>query len=361
MGLLRLLLALGVVTEHAGHTYFIGSYTAVQIFFVISGFYMELIFSSGKYRNANQFYASRIARLFPVYWIALITGVVVAYAIYACFGTNSAITLLEGRLSELQSTNTPVYIWAIFSNVFLLLADFAWFMPNIDGIQHPTHLLVQPPVWTLALELYFYALCPMLTRARTFGVLALIGLSVSARVLCYQFGWDVNPYHARFFPFELTFFLSGMLAYRLYANEQFWITRVLRGRYGIGMGLVYLACVVYFYDIVKYLPAPSLYGGFQDYVHSMVMCALAIPTIVALFSHTRTNKIDQQLGALSYPIYVIHYGFVSTLLHTQIKLPLNISTYSATIALTVTLAICMHACIQIRVDLWRQRRFMSNY
>jgi peptidoglycan/LPS O-acetylase OafA/YrhL len=143
MGLLRLLLALGVVTEHAGHTYFIGSYTAVQIFFIISGFYMELIFSSGKYRNANQFYASRIARLFPVYWIALITGVVVAYAVYACFGTHSAITLLEGRLSELQSTNTPVYIWAIFSNVFLLLADFAWFMPNIDGVQAP-HSLASP-------------------------------------------------------------------------------------------------------------------------------------------------------------------------------------------------------------------------
>lgn len=255
MGLLRLLLALGVVTEHAGNTYFIGSYTAVQIFFMISGFYMELIFSSGKYRSANQFYASRIARLFPVYWLALVTGVVVAYTVYAWSGTNSAITLLAGRLSELQATNTPVFVWALFSNVFLLLADFAWFMPNIDG-QHPTQLLVQPPVWTLALELYFYALCPLLTRVRTVGLVALLGVFVSARVLGYQLGLDVNPYHARFFPFELTFFISGMLAYRLYANKHLWITSVLRGRYGIGIGLAYLACVVYFYDLVKYLPAP---------------------------------------------------------------------------------------------------------
>jgi peptidoglycan/LPS O-acetylase OafA/YrhL len=38
MGLLRLLLALGVVTEHAGDTYFIGSYTAVQIFLLSAAF-----------------------------------------------------------------------------------------------------------------------------------------------------------------------------------------------------------------------------------------------------------------------------------------------------------------------------------
>lgn len=90
------------------------------------------------------------------------------------------------------------------------------------------------------------------------------------------------------------------------------------------------------------------------------MCALAVPSLVALFSHTRTSKLDLQLGELSYPIYVIHFGFVSTLLHTKIKLPLDISTYWAIIALTVILAVLMHAFVQIRVDRWRQRRFVLN-
>lgn len=175
MGLLRLLIALGVVTEHAGRSYFTGSYTAVQIFFIISGFYMALIFSSGKYASATKFFASRIARLFPVYWAAVMVSVVVALIANCFFLTTSTVSSLAGRLSELQQTNPLVFAWTIFANGFLVFADYAWFMNGVNVVKHPTQLLVQPPVWTLALELYFYALCPFLTRARTRFIILLMG------------------------------------------------------------------------------------------------------------------------------------------------------------------------------------------
>lgn len=64
MGILRLLLAIGVIAEHAGVAFGVGSFTAVEAFFMISGFYMSLILGNGSYRTLP-FYLSRGLRIFP--------------------------------------------------------------------------------------------------------------------------------------------------------------------------------------------------------------------------------------------------------------------------------------------------------
>lgn len=360
MGLLRVLLALGVVTEHAGNSYFTGSYTAVQIFFMISGFYMALILSSSRYRDAGRFYASRIARLFPVYWAAVLLGLAFAWWVSFTFRTPTAITDLAQVLPALLDSDPLVFAWSALANTLLVTSDFSWFMQGIDGVRHPTQLLVQPPVWTLALELYFYTLCPWLVRARTRVLLAMMGLALAARVVGYLAGLDTNPYHARFFPFEIFFFMGGILTYRLYAQRENLLTRWLHGPGGLIYGLAYLAGVIFFYDLVKRLPGPVLYGGYGDYVHSLAMCLLAVPGIIALFAHTRSSRLDLQLGELSYPIYVVHYAFVSTLLHTGIALPDGLSTYWTILTLTVLSGLAMHLLIQRPVDRWREQRFVSH-
>ena len=70
MGTLRLLLAIGVIAEHAGIAIGVGSFTAVEAFFMLSGFYMSLILSNGTYRTLP-FYLSRALRIFPVFWLAM--------------------------------------------------------------------------------------------------------------------------------------------------------------------------------------------------------------------------------------------------------------------------------------------------
>lgn len=360
MGLLRVLLALGVITEHAGHSYFTGSYSAVQIFFMISGFYMALILSSGRYRDATRFYASRITRLFPVYWVAVFLGLGFAWWVSGKFSTPTVITDLARILPGLWDTNPLLFAWTMLANSFLITADFSWLMQGIDVVRHPTQLLVQPPVWTLALELYFYALCPWLIRVRSSVLFLLMGLALAARVVGYLAGLDANPYHARFFPFEIFFFIAGILTYRLYANQRNFLTTWLCGHGGVVYGLIYLAGIVFFYDLVKLMPGPVLYGGIGDYLHSMAMCMLAVPAIIALFAHTRTSQLDLQLGELSYPLYVVHYGFVSTLLHTKIVLPYELSTYWTILTLTVLTAILLHVLIQRPMDRWREQLFVTH-
>src|ERR1700692_3494890 len=88
MGLLRLILALAVVVDHAPQSFslkLVPGDVAVEMFFMISGFYMALILST-RYDTGNRsgigaFYIARSLRLWPAYaitaavlyaWLALI-------------------------------------------------------------------------------------------------------------------------------------------------------------------------------------------------------------------------------------------------------------------------------------------------
>lgn len=81
MGFLRLYLAICVLIVHTGipplpwvlHD----GYEAVEIFFMISGFYMSLI--ALKYHSVKQFYTSRFLRIFIPYW--MIVAIVVLLSI----------------------------------------------------------------------------------------------------------------------------------------------------------------------------------------------------------------------------------------------------------------------------------------
>ena len=77
MGSLRLLLAISVLIAHSGPISgfsLIGGIEAVEIFFIISGFYMALILNT-KYVGVNSYYlfiTNRFLRIFPTYWLVLL-------------------------------------------------------------------------------------------------------------------------------------------------------------------------------------------------------------------------------------------------------------------------------------------------
>jgi len=75
VGLLRTFLALLVVGSHLGA--FGGATFAVKAFFVISGFYMALVIDTRYYAlPIADFYASRLLRLLPTYWVVGLLTVV---------------------------------------------------------------------------------------------------------------------------------------------------------------------------------------------------------------------------------------------------------------------------------------------
>ena len=81
MGFLRLFLAIAVVATHAGKIFgipMVSGRTAVECFFVISGFYMCMVLEQKYLRLPTRqwltFIGSRVLRLFPVYLVVLLAS-----------------------------------------------------------------------------------------------------------------------------------------------------------------------------------------------------------------------------------------------------------------------------------------------
>src|SRR4051794_25075595 len=173
MGIFRLLLALAVVILHAGtiNGYFLlTAAEAVQIFFVISGFYMALILNE-KYLGPGSFrlfISNRFLRIFPTYWCVLVIGLI-AWLISA------ALTGDAGPLSVYrQVSNIPALILLHLGNLFLIGQDWVLFL-GIDAnnplfvsksfwlLDQPLYKFqVIPPAWSLSIELCFYLVAPWL-------------------------------------------------------------------------------------------------------------------------------------------------------------------------------------------------------
>lgn len=345
MGLLRVLLALGVLLEHSDYAIGVGSYTAVQAFFVISGFYMQLILASGRY-DAKGFYQSRSFRLYPAYFAVVLVGLVV-YLTAEALGVHTTVF----TYAERADITVWQWIYVVFANLFVVGSDAVWFFPTSFPGVHPIHLLIIPPVWTISLELVFYAICPWLAKQRTGILLAMIVMFFLARFIGYHNGLDDNPWHSRFIGFELAYFLLGMVSCRMY----------LRGWRGGLLAPVLTAAVfgvvLFLPEIVSAIKMPVVYSR-ENYLHSMIFYATVFLALPYLFEKTRNSRLDEYIGEYSYLLYLTHYIFVAVLLHSKV-LSGGLAAFVIVLASFAVSAAIVHF-VQKPVDNFRHRRFRKT-
>ena len=117
---------------------------AVPFFFVMSGFILTHVYGAKGIRRATDFYVARIARILPVYWIAL-----------------ALVVLYEPR-------QQPPTTWWVWLSASLLQS---WWIGYSQ--------ILNVPGWSLSAELFFYLLFPFLlrtmSRLRTRTVLVVAG------------------------------------------------------------------------------------------------------------------------------------------------------------------------------------------
>ena len=180
MGVFRTFLALAVASSHTGLN-IIGimpfGALAVRSFFMVSGFYMYMILDT-KYLKlpdgTRLFYTNRMWRLYPSYLVVLILSFL---AMVVTGTTTMRIWSLPASefWSALATLRPSSLFLIIMSNVFMVFANYvitAKYVPDgslIDGIGAPGaqpchYLLLNPPVWTLGVELAFYVMVPFLVR-----------------------------------------------------------------------------------------------------------------------------------------------------------------------------------------------------
>jgi len=306
VGTLRLLLALSVVLGHVNGLFgyqMAGGRFAVQAFFMISGFYMGLILD-GQYAHLSTrvFYGNRFLRIFPVYWVVMITTLAWSALCGWRFGSWSQLQLYLDYWAKLPRTTLA---WLLGTNLLLFGHETSVFMgldttngrlfftPDFRQTSPPLYeFMPVPQAWTLSLELVFYILAPFLMRCGSALLAAIVAFSLFLRAWIYWgLGWGHDPWTYRFLPTEMAFFIAGSLAYRWYrrAENRPWRAGPLWMLTAVVWGLV-LA-----YDFLPGDAARPWLG----------LCLLA-PALPVVFQATRESRVDRFVGELSYPVYIVH-------------------------------------------------------
>lgn len=304
MGSIRLLLAIAVTLGHIPiywqqpvYSGCLFAYYIVQIFFVISGFYMALVLTE-KYKPTHngikEFYFNRYMRLAPAFWLVGIVTLLLTILYPQVFPLGEVIQF--GLNIDFTAQNICKLLVLISSNILLFGQDIPAFF-GFAGKAGQDYLII-PQGWTLGAEIIFYLLSPYLIKLRTNILIVLCVASFALRFVFYAYELPFWPWQQRFFGCEIMFFLFGILSYRLYIN--FNIQDV---KFGKLISLFLTSCFV-----------PLIMGG--DYIFpnliyltaskSLLIGLFTLFTLPFMFSLTRYSRLDRLLGELSYPVYLWH-------------------------------------------------------
>lgn len=350
MGIVRVLLAISVVLAHStailGTTLF-GGRTAVECFFVISGFYMAMVWS-GRYSKGGNwwtFMASRLARLLPVYLIILIASASTSFLAVALGSTT-------GFTETFDALSISGKIVTIASNVTLIGQDWLTFtavgsngFPVVmaDPLSAPNRgagLLLVPQAWSISIELAFYVLAPFILRLSTKKLIVLGLGSLAIRAVLAMVGLDVDPWTYRFFPAELIYFVLGAIAFRITRDS-------LRPPGWLGPMLLALLIII-----------GVLWSSLRDALPLIeplfpFLFAFAVPYF---FAWTKRNRQDRWIGELSYPLYLVHMLVAQVL--SAVGLQVNGLTLSVT---SLVAAAGILVVVAAPLEKLRQRRLAQTF
>lgn len=318
MGCLRLFLALTVVIAHTDSFFgfqSIGGSAAVEMFFMISGFYMMLILNekyigSGSYKL---FISNRFLKIFPIYFISIL---------FILFISTIALTQGDERGALFDSYNAfskgelsfVSYVYIMLTNVIVFgqdtllfltvdntLGDFI-FTSNFHESSPKLHkFLLNGPAWSISIELMFYLIAPLiLTRGlKVIFIIMLMSLFLKLYIH-FVLGFTNDPWTYRFFPSELIFFMAGALSYSLYKYLKI-----------IGFSLVFKKYITLMFILTLVIVVLKYFNLLIDKV--LVLYLMTFISLPFLFHLTKKNTLDRHLGELSYPIYIFHMPIIIVL------------------------------------------------
>jgi peptidoglycan/LPS O-acetylase OafA/YrhL len=257
-----------------------GAY-AVMFFYVISGFLISTVLDQ-KYTSSRQstflFYESRFIRIFSLYWPAVVI-----------------VLLAFGTMGSFLSRELP----DILTPLFLIGADWRAGFATYPTVYGEAMVGGLTQCLTLASELTFYLMAPFLLRSWRASIAALIISALIRAVLIATVGFDAIWTYI-FFPSILVFFMLGHF------------TRVAAARWPI-LGNPRVGLSLLFVSLAIFLTNLPVMPDTRPFWLAAICFAAAIPGV---FSCTKDNRFLNELGALSYPIYIVHVFILHEMLNT---------------------------------------------
>ncbi|WP_052069672.1 acyltransferase family protein [Streptacidiphilus albus] len=282
----------------------------VNLFFVISGF---VICMSCWGKSVGQFFVSRVVRLYPAYWAAVLLTSTVLLTMGAWIRHGAANGLdAQAILANLTMLETPLGI------------------RQVDGVY-----------WTLWAELRFYVLFGVLAA---FGltyrkVVAFCGVWMFVAILSIQAKSELLTTIAM--PQYAPFFIAGMAIFLMY-------------KYGPNLLLWGIVGFSWLIALAQVRPIEAMYvnvlnHGLNWYVVAAgftVAMGLVLAAALGLFDWANWKWLTVA-GALTYPLYLIHQEAGWTLIHFGLGHGLGVvGSLGTAFAVVVVVAYLIHRLIE---------------
>lgn len=303
----------------------------------------------GKYkldrRGILSFYRNRFFRLAPSYWLAIIACLYLAWSTGRTFYGVDANSYWE----LLKNVHPLTAFWIVFTNLMMIGQDtliflrldgggFAWNaqMNLVPGAA--MYLLLIPQAWSLGVELWFYLIAPFLAGRRSRVIVIVLSASLFARVIAALYGYSDEPWKDRFFPFELAWFIAGMLLQREYARN--------KSRIAPWVGPLIFAATLISMLIYRLLPM-------DPEVWHWLYLALFLLAVPFLFHWSKSSSVDRAIGELSYPLYLCH-----TIVQQGIggfTIVDGLPSWIFTTIVALGISVLLYLFVDRPMDQWRQR------
>jgi len=289
----------------------------VTIFFSLSGFLITYLLLAEKQKqeiNIKNFYARRILRIWPLYYLYLAAVVIVIF----CFGLR--------------------FNWSVFLLYVFFASNFPFILENIPHVAEVTLPFLRH-YWSLGVEEQYYLFWPWVVKKiktrLTFFVIAFISLFIILK-FAFQFLLPHSVIAATFNVIRFDCMLIGSLGAIFYFNKHPLFLKIF--------GSKLLQALAWFVILLLVLNIFHLASIIDHEIISVVTVTLIIGQITVKNRLINLdNKICDFLGKISYSMYVIHplIIFFSAKLLKQINIPVVLKyclVYAFVIGITIVIA-----------------------
>lgn len=301
--LIRLLAATQVLVVHTFNHFNVDNvvirglklFPGVPIFFFISGFLIGGTFIHNRHKGLYNFFRNRFLRLYPALW--------------ACFMFSIFIVSASGYFVEKSLDGKQFFYWILGQISFLQFY-------NPDFLRDFGVGVLNGSLWTIAVELQFYILTPVIFFLAWFRkgllIIPLIVVSITANVyLRVNPNWDllaIKLLTVSFLPWIYIFVLGFLFAY---------YDRIREMAFNVNLWFVFLIFLASMFGVGNYVV------NSMNSINPVSVLALAI--LVFRLAYVDLKLPDNVVSWLkendfSYGIYIYHMPFINYFLYKDFQL-----------------------------------------
>jgi peptidoglycan/LPS O-acetylase OafA/YrhL len=305
--------------------YFFFGWLGVDLFFVLSGFLITdiLLNSVNKPGYFKNFYAKRVLRIFPLYYLSLIIFLLV-------------LPRIKGFPLDFSFyIDHQWWFWTYLQNWFLIFYDVG---NTTTAIQH---------YWSLAVEEQFYIVWPLviflIRKPRI--LLAIAGLLLVAVICTRLFMWTMQIKDLNYFGLYTYTRIDGICIGSMLAILQFMRSRFIN-KYFTGLILLLAAMNFVFYFINKEFSFTYPYLAIVGYTTFAMLFAMVVHEVIQggnkFFNFLLNIQPLKFFGKISYGLYIFHWPVYLILydwVDKNIRPMLKLSESNLAIVISIVLTI----------------------